>query len=93
MKKYKTLQKLFADPKRWIKGDYAKSKSGRSVDPTSKSAVKFCLLGGLQAVHDGSSYHAAHHKIMSVSDDFVNFNDAPETTIKDIQILVKKAKV
>jgi hypothetical protein len=39
--------------KHWVQGDYARGKSGRSVEPAGQAAVCFCLAGAVLAVPYG----------------------------------------
>lgn len=94
MKKFDTLQELFADPKRWTKGAYARNKYNTIVSFENPSATCFCLAGGLLSVYEGIDYFRAINSLykgcrLRLS----KFNDDPSTTIEDIQELVKKANV
>jgi len=107
MKKYKTLQELFSNPRRWTKGSYAKNKSGDLVSVSSEQAVCFCLYGGADAVYGFNLTNKKLHMVLNKLTKFVTkrlviadidnaleeYNDHPKTTIKDIQSLVKEANV
>ena len=43
--KLRAARALIEDPKRWCQCNYAISRLGNSVKPTSKRAVKWCAVG------------------------------------------------
>jgi len=100
MKKYKTMQELFRNAKRWTKGAYSRSSNHHQCRVDGRSVVSFCLYGGLDLIHSGDHIQAemAIHKAISklypeFSCNIVEFNDAKTITIKDIQKVVKLANV
>lgn len=40
---------LIEDPRCWTQGSYARNKYGHIVNATSRSAVKFCAIGAIDA--------------------------------------------
>jgi len=92
----KTLQDLFADPKRWTAGNFARDFSGKGVSSYDKEAVSFCLIGGLNRIYtDMSARLEALGRIRNeVSDsltELFSFND--ESSYEDIRLLVKKLNI
>jgi hypothetical protein len=47
------LKKLFSGSGKWIQGTYARTETDIMVSPASRTAVCFCLLGGLKHVAAG----------------------------------------
>ena len=95
--KYKTLQSLFRNEKRWCQGSDSKSKDGKFSNPNSPHAVKWCMRGGLKLVYGyGPKQVAAFKRILKVLPEntwLLSWNDAVDRTIHDIRKLVKEAKV
>lgn len=66
MKDFKTLQDMFADPKRWTKGAAARYETGTCADGISNVGVaSVCLLGGLHHVYheDGKKLEEVREKL------------------------------
>ena len=107
-KKFKTLQTLFKNENRWCKFHYAETKDGKPLyNEQNKSAVRFCLLGGVGVVY-GSKYNSiirgklvrAINKLYpsfrvwyNNHDNMTMFNDHRKTTIQRIRRVVKEANV
>lgn len=99
--KFNTLQELFSDKKRWIKGDFARDKNGKGLPSKDKNAVCWCLLGAVNKVYREFPHK---HNILSKLNNSINklypnfysiekFNDNFGTTIEDIRKVVKDANV
>jgi hypothetical protein len=53
-------REIIADPGRWIQGQLAVTKDGRSVDPVDAHAYRFCAIGALRrAAHELMKGHEA----------------------------------
>ena len=50
----RTIRELIAHEEDWLTGPEATDKNGLIVDPTDKTAVKFCLVGAIVRVVGGS---------------------------------------
>ena len=96
-KKFKSLQELLSDRKRWCQGDLALSKSGKPIEVKSPHAVSWCLIGGIEKVYGISNMIMIQEKLYEVIGDnnygLVTYNDRSNCTIADIRKLVKKASV
>lgn len=95
-----TILELLADPARWCKGHLAVDANGRTVEPTSPRACRWCLLGALEACYAAAPsvpYRAlrdAVREVCEVSGGYPAwFNDAPCTTHEDILAVARKAGV
>ena len=90
---FKTLQDLFSDESRWTTGALARTSSGEALDhPCSRSAVSWCLLGGIGLLYPMSNplYYSAVRIALEIVESLgystiVSFNDSSKTTISDIQ--------
>ncbi len=49
--KPKTLQELFADKSRWNAGWFAENEFGEHVNSWDVTAIRWCLLGGMNYVY------------------------------------------
>jgi len=62
------LLEIFSDPKRWIKGPYARKIDGQSVYPSHPSAVSWCSAGAMfklrEEVEHGSEQRTALDKFI-----------------------------
>lgn len=94
MQKFKSLQELFEDEKRWTKGEYARDEKGFRVDSNSKEAVCWCLSGACSAVyrHAGLAIWIKLSRSLP-NNEVVAWNDDPARTIDDVRRLVKEAGV
>ena len=103
---YATLQELFADHSRWTQGAEAKSECGDLVTPTSKHAVRWCLVGALWKCYPNpcDRFEAKKKLLDQLRDSqeirdranmcsLENWNDASYRTHDDVVALVKKAGV
>lgn len=99
MKTYKTVQALFADEKRWTKGQLARRKDHLMCDPDSADAICFCLWGGIKLVYPNGPqridaiWRTKGAVSMRGYDGIPHFNDDPKTTIADIRAVAKEAKI
>lgn len=96
LRKFKSLQELFARAARWQKGWFAATRKGVRCYSDDPNAVCFCLFGGLERVYGtGVKNQQMVNRLKQTLPDtsFVAWNDAPERTIQDIRALVKKAGV
>ena len=108
MTKFKTIQELFSDPKRWIKGSYARDAQGLLSAEDSEKAVCFCLLGAIGNVYPPGERSKVVGKVASaiqrIDPDFdttsrgqygivVSWNDVPERTIEEVRKVVEIAGV
>jgi len=90
----KTLQELFADPKRWTQGAMAKDEQGKTTYICTNAAVCFCLAGGLSKVYpDGDARIVSVKKIRVEIGDMVDWNDDPKRSARDVQDLVAKLNI
>lgn len=93
-KKFKTLRELFEDKKRWCAGAFAVNRKGWICEISSKSAVSFCLIGGVERVYETiDERRLAIKKLTQQSGacDLIIFNDtAGHAAVLE---LCKKAKV
>ena len=95
MKKYKTLQELFANKKRWTKYRRARDRKNIDVAVHSKMAVKWCLAGGIYKIYRDKLSIPVLTKITNYIG-IINigfWNDKATTTIKDIRNLVKDLNI
>lgn len=96
MRKFKTVAALLDRKERWTKSAYARSKIGRVVDVTSKSAVRFCLIGAIERVYGrGENYISATNKLVNVinTERIMAFNDNDKTTFNMVRKAVRLAKI
>jgi hypothetical protein len=103
MKKYKKVKTLLADPKRWCKGYYAVDSNGKISTPLNPEAVCWCLSGAVKKIYTSlDSLNAIHRKLrdsveklypLRFAGNIIAFNDAQETTYKDIMKVLKDANV
>lgn len=84
MKPSEALRKareLISDPKRWTKGDYARTNTGLGVWHDSREARCWCAIGALRLVADEYECRslALSYLKMGTGGVFIDiFNDAPE---------------
>ena len=84
LKSLKGIRKLLSDEERWLKGDFEK------VNPETKN-FQYCLLGASREV-DGPGEVLADRIMIAVLDSPVmEFNDAEDTTHKDILKLLDRS--
>ena len=91
MKKFKTLQEMFQDGNRWVKGKI------RKVDYHNIS-IAWCLEGAVQEVYTDNKIIQIKDKIKEylVTKGFVgivSFNDDDRTTIEDIRTCAKALNI
>ena len=100
-----TLQELFKNPENWTQGTHSRYKSNndriscRDIPRAKRNRFCFCLLGGIEMcykVHQRKEVEAKLTTHIQINTPFPNiptFNDCPDTTIEDIQNLVKECNV
>jgi hypothetical protein len=59
------MQKLFANPKHWIKGWFAKDANGGSVKADSVYATCWCLIGGIRHCYPEKQRADIENKIVA----------------------------
>lgn len=104
MKRYQKVKTLLADPKRWIKGSYARDDKSRSVLVHSPRAICWCLSGAVCKIYRNPNDRAMVRNIIETSIlklvklnklhvpvSIVGFNDFPLTTHKDVMKVLKDA--
>lgn len=93
-----TLAELFSDPARWCQGASARDKSGKSVWIDSEYAVSWCLAGGIRKCYDIFSVSHPYEERREFdrkiddyleADSWIEWNDAPERTIEEIQEIAR----
>lgn len=99
-RKYRSLRTLFASAKRWTQGAYARNAKGRVCSSKGSAATQFCLIGGMQHVYGNSErYGEVRNALEKVilkkyrDSSIVVFNDNVERTFKDIQAVIRAARV
>lgn len=97
VKVLKKAKKLIADPRHWIKGRYATTKTGRPVASWEEGAECFCAMGAVIRA-SGAHYDAEQQppadflrKAAPRSLTVPQFNDRPETTHTDVMVMFDKA--
>lgn len=96
---WRAVRERLSDPARWIKGTYARDSEGRSVLPDSPRAVCWCLDGAIRlevTLAQGGDYRLYselfHQAVGPINTrrylSFVDWQDAPATTHKDVLDLV-----
>lgn len=109
IRNYKTVAGLLKDPKRWIKGDMARtSKRGPFVPTTHPEAQCFCLAGAVYRVYSArggetAGARAAFRKLTKAilelfpahgdTESVVNFNNHRRIRHADVTKVVRRAKV
>ena len=100
-----TLQELYANPQNWTQGCFARIKQTQKRIPCNQiSKAKrarhcYCLLGGIEMCYPEHLRQTIEFKITSYiqkNTEFPNiptFNDDWNTTIADIQKVVKECNV
>ncbi len=98
------LQKLFSTPEHWTRGTDARTKGKVSIVAYRKDAFCFCLAGAIKRYYSGDHFKVFERvkayilstgfnykeNFLSV-ESFINvWNDRRDTTIADIQKLVKE---
>lgn len=93
-------RKLLSDPKKWIKGAYARSAANHVIRPTSKKAVCFCLSGAIlrYTKDDDLAYDHAERAVKHVltrtfasTRSLAGFNDADSTQHADVLRVLDRA--
>jgi hypothetical protein len=95
---------LLSSKKRWTTGCHARSKKGREVNLSSRSAVCWCIEGALRKCgHVPGSpewamllhvvYTTFRRKVGPSAHSLHSFNDHSRTTFKDVQKALKKANL
>jgi hypothetical protein len=83
------LDKKFADPKHWIKNNYAKNVDGEVCPCWDKKAICWCLSGAM--------INTNHHLWFLIEEvvrskgykNIVEWNDSPNTSFEDLKSLIK----
>lgn len=105
----KQAKALLSDPKKWIKGTYARNRLGASKLGWESGAVAFCTLGALQNITGHQPYgtpaglkatdyivHAAKRLFPGNSRSIYSipgFNDDLRTTHEDLMQVLDKAEL
>lgn len=93
------LEVFVAGEESWTQGVWARDKDGRRVSPNAPDACQWCLDGSAQRVFSthyrgGPDFRVRRHALNELDDrlvvnDYVSFNDAPETTFAHVQRLLE----
>lgn len=75
---------LLSDEKRWTRGDLAHDIDGAAVDPRSKNAVCWCVIGAVQKFSLGHQCDALNRIHNVVGGSGSEFNDYLTTTHADV---------
>lgn len=90
---YSTLQELYSDKTRWIKGCLAMTENSRVVNANDPEATRWCLLGGIQKVY-GEEEGKIFPRFWNLGiSDIMSWNDHSSRTVEDVQKIVKKLNV
>lgn len=94
----RTLQELYADPKRWTQGSYARTADGLKVWPFDDRASCFCLHGGVGKVYDTQPVEKGNEARMRLNNEIgrggvPSWNDDKSRTVEEVQALVKKLNI
>ena len=101
MVEFKSVQQLFKNKKRWIKGADALNKYNEDVTVESNNACKWCLSGGLRKVYvTDKKVNDARDKIYKVINKnrknkivITLWNDTKGRTIEQVRRAIKRAGV
>lgn len=79
-------RELLGDESRWTRDNLAHDVYGVEIDPRSKNAVCWCVMGAVQKFSPGAGYQgAALSRVHSVVGESIDeFNDNPTTTHADV---------
>ena len=91
--RFKSLRGLFRKRSRWIQGCYARDANGKLCKAFSPRAESFCLVGATMHVYKPSYQDGVRMRLSGFTGMPVNFNDHPFRSFKDIQRVVRQAKV
>jgi hypothetical protein len=90
------VQDILTDESKWIKGDNAESKTGKSVKPESRFACRFCLYGAIWRVKHLDPVFDANKALEKISrrignrNHVTHWNDQPSRTFKQIRGLIEE---
>lgn len=91
----RALNRLFARKATHTKNAFAKSRSGLLVDEKSRSAVCWCLSGGITKVcKDFDARIAVQRTVRAVlppNTSIISFNDSALTSFSDVKVVIRKA--
>lgn len=78
--------------KGWCQGVNAKDSYGYFCEPTSPCAIKWCLIGAIQAAYpqDTRKRMEIHSKLESHSPIIAHWNDAPNRTQAEVISLLEQ---
>lgn len=82
--------------KGWTQGEMARNAKGDGVEPESKEAVCFCVVGALHATYENSNdLDVAFEKLHEVINtyDYSGWNDNPYRTKEQVEEAMMKAGV
>ncbi len=84
---------LLQDPSHWTQGTFAKSQSGKEVNPKSPIAVCWCLRGAIAKCYTGFESEAIEklNTALPHNVSMIHFNDT--STHKEIVALLEKAQI
>lgn len=97
------LSELLDKPEKWTKKYNARNSYGFSVNFDSPDATCWCLVGGMRKLgFQSEDYFGKNCALLTTikklfpsrfHEDFgpARFNDHPDTTFKDIQLVIKEA--
>lgn len=89
-------RELLSDKKHWTRGDLAHDVDGAAVDPRSKNAVCWCVIGAVQKFSLGYQCDALNRIHNAVGESGSEFNDYHTTTHADVlrvlDAAIEKAK-
>jgi hypothetical protein len=104
MRRFASLQELFADESRWGQGASFLAEDGTPIERHTiaeavEIAERVCLIGGIHVVYSAQQrLHVLQKLHVTISGDphlpsLSLWNDAPERTIADIQDVFRRANV
>lgn len=90
------VKELLSDETKWIKGDYARDKSGKTAFPNSLDAACWCLHGAIihcyyQSIKYSSVERLVRKELQLAS--IHKWNDDPKRTFQDVRKLVEKLNI
>ena len=88
-----TLTELFRDESKWAQGNYAYARNGKVVDPCSRNAICWCLIGAMHKCYRGRIDEELAHiarKAIGTVHYATLWNDNPNRTFSQIKSAAKR---
>ncbi len=90
--KYKTVEELLENPKRWTQLSTARDAEGTNVCYLSNRATSWCLWGAMRKVLSGADQETANKAVRELTGcGAVHFND--NHNHEEVMALVRAAKI